>query len=183
MAVSVTVGSTVLGQTQVVPYSHREGLQYVAVRGVPTDQPLVYKVPYYDVTIQGGSSYTAVRFGLQNKGTAPKTRTCDAGLSSHRVCTPTWLPKYSPHSFNGTSRDGAWILIPGKSFLIHEGADTRIGQVGGSLGCIEILDGKWNSFLAEIEKLAKTTVTEIGKKGLLSVTIKAAPYPTATLVS
>src|SRR5262249_34413346 len=147
--VHVVITGKILGQTFVVPYSHHGGLQTYVVGGVRTDTPVVYKVPYYEVRIEGGRKYKAVRFGLQNKGQVPPpaTRRCDAGLSAAHDCTPTWVPGYSPHSFAGGSRRGAWRLLPGRGFLIHEGADTSAGQVGGSLGCVEILDGDWNGFL------------------------------------
>lgn len=181
--VKVTVGGKPDGKTLVAPYSHTEGLQYVMSGGVRTNRMVLYSVPRYSVTIQGGNAYSAVRFGLVNKGTVPVTRVCDAGLSAARNCTPTWVPSYSPHSFDGNSRPGAWRLIKGKGFLIHEGANTSENQVGGSLGCVEILDGKWNDFLGEIEKRAGVTSSLIADRGLLKVAIEYADYPTATLVS
>ena len=72
--------------------------------------------------------------------------------------------------------------MPGRSFLIHEGADTRASQVGGSLGCVEILDGGWNSFLAEIERLGCASCSGIGASGKLKVRVEAATFPLATLV-
>ncbi|MBI2901361.1 MAG: hypothetical protein HYY17_14345 [Planctomycetes bacterium] len=169
--------------TFIVPYSHADGLQYWTPAGSPRPVAVVYKVPYYFIRVEGGGEYKAVRFGLQNKGTLPPpaTRPCDAGLSSPRVCNPTWVPGYSPHSFPGSSRAGAWRLLPGKGFLVHEGANTLLGQVGGSLGCVEILDGRWNEFLGEIERIGKSTCSDIGSKGKLKVTIEAASYPVATL--
>ena len=181
--VHVIVTNKSKGQTSIAPYSHASGLQFAVVNGIRTDKILIYTVPYYEVRIDKGGSYKAVRFGLQNDGTVAKVRQCDAGLSMAQVCTPSWIPTYSPHSFDGTARAGAWQLLPGKGFLIHEGADTRANQVGGSLGCIEILDGRWNAFLSEIETLAKTKAQEVGKSRLMKVTIEAAPYPTATLAS
>ena len=82
----------------------------------------------------------------------PQVRPCDWSYAN-RVCTPAWLPHYSPHSFRGSSRPGAWQLVPGQGFLIHEGANESVGEVGGSIGCIEVLDGRWNTFLAEIERI------------------------------
>ena len=168
------------GNTFVVPYSHTAGLQMDANTG----KPVIYKVPWYEVRIGGGGAYRAVRFGLQNKGHAPPPalRACDAGLSSGRICTPMWVPGYSPHSFAGGSRTGAWRLLPGKGFLIHEGADGAKGQVGGSLGCVEILDGGWNAFLGELEKLGGDSCASLGAAGKMSVKIEAASFPVATLV-
>ncbi len=179
--VRVVISGKILGQTYVVPYSHAHGLQLYPGT---TDEGVIYKVPCYEVRVEGGSSYGAVRFGLQNKGESspPPTRICDAGLWSPHQCTPEWVPGYSPHSFRGAARAGAWRLLPGRGFLIHEGADTRIGQVGGSLGCVEILDGRWNDFLAEIESLAHAACTAISAAHKLKVTIEQASYPTATLV-
>ncbi len=180
--VKVVITGKRVGIAPVVPYSHAAGLQLVVVNHVRTDEPVIYRVPSYEVRIHGGGVYAAVRFGLQNKGTVQKVRMCDAGISHARTCTPHWIPHYSPHSFSGTSRPGAWQLIPGRGFLIHEGADTIKGQVGGSLGCVEILDGDWNTFLSELESLAGVNATLIGAKRLLHVSIEGAPFPTATLV-
>jgi hypothetical protein len=179
--VNVVVTGKVTGFTLVAPYNHIDGLQMVVIRGKPTDQAVAYKVPKYEVRVEGGSSYDAVRFGLRNKGTTPKVRGCDAGLSHWRVCTPGWVGGYSPHSFNGSSRPGAWQLLPHRGFLIHEGANSIRGQIGGSIGCIEILDGDWNAFLGEVESLAGTNAKLISSKGLLRVLIEYAPYPNATL--
>jgi hypothetical protein len=170
------------GKTFVVPYNHHQGLQFVVVGGVPTHKLVIYEVPFYEVRVERGGTYAAVRFGLQNNGTVLKTRHCDAGLPHAQLCMPSWIPTYSPHSFRAGSRPGAWQLLPGKSFLIHEGADARNGQVGGSLGCVEILNGKWNDFLAEIERLAGASAAQIGATHKLKVSIESAPFPTATLV-
>jgi hypothetical protein len=70
-----------------------------------------------------------------------------------------------------------------REFYLHEGADRAKKEVGGSLGCIEILDGKWNHFLGEVEALAKDTCPNIGKASKLRVTIQAAPLPLAKLAS
>lgn len=179
--VEVVVTSIVKGFGPIVPYSHDEGLQFVVVGGVRTNRPVIYDVPIYEVTITGGSSYLALRFGVRNTGATPKTRGCDAGLSHGRECVPSWRPHYSPHSFSGSARPGAWVLLPGKGFLIHEGADRPKGQVGGSIGCVEILDGAWNKFLAEIETLGHGTCTQIGAAQKLRVKIQSANYPIATL--
>jgi hypothetical protein len=180
--VKITITGKPKGTTTVVPFSHAKGLQHFMSGNVPTALAVKYQVPSYDVRITGGSTYAAVRFGLVNDGSTPVTRTCDAGLSAARVCTPTWISSYSPHSFAGSARRGAWRLLPEKGFLIHEGADTTVGQSGGSLGCVEILDARWNTFLREIEALANASAAEIGKAGLLKVSIEQASYPTATLL-
>jgi hypothetical protein len=183
--VHVVITGKLRGKTHVVPFSHGAGLQFYVVNGIVTEQPVEYEVPIYEVRVAGGGVYTAVRFGLQNNGTMPplRTRMCDAGLSRSHSCVPSWVAGYSPHSFEGGPRAGAWRLLPGKGFLIHEGADTTKGQVGGSLGCIEILDGRWNSFLEEIERLAHAACPVIGRTGTLTVTIDSASYPRATLVA
>jgi hypothetical protein len=108
-------------------------------------------------------------------------RPCDTGLSEARICFPQWLPHYSPHSFRGGSRRGAWQLLHAKGFLIHEGADRKTGQVGGSIGCDEILDGRWNEFLEEIETMGQGTCAEIAARAQLLVMIEPAAYPVAKL--
>jgi hypothetical protein len=183
--VHVVVTAEILGKTLVVPFSHDRGLQFFVQNRQVTESPVVYQVPSYEVRIEGGSQYSAVRFGLQNKGFMPPPTSwrCDAGLSAEHHCTPTWVPGYSPHSFTGTSRPGAWRLLLGRGFLIHEGADTTLGQVGGSLGCIEILDGEWNTFLGEIERIGGAPCAGLGNAGRLKVDIEAAALPMATLVT
>jgi hypothetical protein len=79
-------------------------------------------------------------------------------------------------------RDGAWRLFPGRQFLIHEGPDSA-SQLGGSYGCVEILDGRWNDFLADIERLGGATAADVGRKMALKVAIQSAPFPTATLAN
>ena len=182
-AVVVTVSSRVVGSGYVVPYSHEEGLQLRRPAPGRRVQPVLYEVPIYEVQVEGADTYRAVRFALRNTGATPPRRGCDTGLSHQRTCTPNWLPSYSPHSFNGIGRPGAWQLIAGQGFLIHEGADSRRREVGGSLGCIEIVDGGWNSFLADIERLAEATCGQIAHARALTVKIQATSYPTATLVS
>ena len=180
--VEVVVTSTRSGVAPVVPYSHDAGLQfYVTSTGVRTNRPVIYEIPTYEVEITDGDVYDAVRFGLRNRGEdlPPDRRSCDAGLSQTRVCYPRWVEGYSPHSFNGTSRAGAWQLLPHKSFLTHEGADRKTGQVGGSIGCVEILDGRWNGFLDEIERLAGSTCARIGANSKLKLTLVSASYPMA----
>jgi len=180
--VEVIVTGTVSGVAPVVPYSHEGGLQfYVTSTGVRTNRPVIYEIPTYEVETKDGDVYDAVRFGLRNRNEnpTPDRRPCDAGLSQARVSYPRWVEGYSPHSFNGTSRAGAWQLIPHKGFLIHEGANRKTGQVGGSIGCVEILDGRWNGFLDEIERIAGATCARIGAASKLKVTLVSASYPTA----
>jgi|SRR5579871_5027513 len=181
--VQVVITGRILGKTFVVPYSHQGGLQFYIDSGRRTEEPVIYEVPFYEVSIAGGSRYGAVRFGIQNQGQMPPMAVCrcNAGISIAQTCTPTWVPGYSPHSFTGNSRPGAWRLLAGKGFLIHEGANTRMNQVGGSLGCVEILDGGWNTFLGEIERLGGAPCAAIGASGSLKVTIEAAALPMATL--
>jgi len=181
-SVVVTVTSQIVGTGMVVPYNHEQGLQtHRPAPGRPA-QLVLYQVPLYEVKVEGGQRYKAVRFAVRNTGASPATRGCDTGLSHARTCTPSWVPNYSPHSFNGIARPGAWRLLPGKGFLIHEGADSRRRDVGGSIGCIEIVDGRWNAFLGDIERLAGTTCVQIGPSRLLTVKIETAPYPNARLV-
>jgi hypothetical protein len=181
-AVNVTVTNRQIGTGPVVPYSHRAGLQ-VYSGGYKSGLPVVYTVPTYELRIESGGTYAVVRFGLRkthDKAT-PQVRPCDSGLHETRVCTPSWLPHYSPHSFRGSSRPGAWQLLPGKGFLIHEGANRSAGEVGGSIGCIEVLDGRWNTFLAEIEKIGGGPCHGIAASRKLTVTIELAQYPQAVL--
>ena len=149
-AVQVVISSKQIGMGWIVPYSHRDGLQYYL--GKPLGRPVIYNVPTYEIRIVSGGTYPAIRFALHNRGdnATPAVRPCDSGLHDARVCTPSWMPHYNPHSFQAGSRPGAWQLLPGKGFLIHEGANKALRQVGGSIGCIEVVDGRWNSFLDEI---------------------------------
>ena len=142
--VRVTVTGVLDGTAKVIPYNHTEGLQFHSSPGGPATRPVIYTMPAYTVWIGSTKpSFKAIRFGLRNRGGTPLgSRGSDTGLSHHRVCKPTWVPGYSPHSFPGSSRRGAWRLLPGKGFLIHEG--PGVGGAGGSLGCVEILDGGWN---------------------------------------
>jgi hypothetical protein len=181
--VHLTITSRMSGRAAVVPYSHEHGLQTLK-NAAGQLFAVVYIVPAYEVRIEGGATYAAVRFGLQNDGKWPvksDTRRCDAGLYEKRTCTPSWDPTYSPHSFQGTARKGAWILLPGKGFLIHEGPDRNNNGIGGSLGCVEILDGKWNAFLQQIEKLGGGSCASIGAAGTLTVSIEAGSYPIGSL--
>jgi hypothetical protein len=179
--VTVTITGLSRGNTDVVPYNRAQGLQRRIVGGVVTNQLVVYQVPSYEVRVEGARTYAAIRFGLQNNGTVTKTRRCDVGISNAQVCTPEWVPGYRPHSFGGLMRQGAWRVLPGRQFLIHEGPDSRT-QHGGSFGCIEILDRRWNDFLADIERLAGMPAPDISRTKALKVVFETAPFPTATLV-
>lgn len=182
--VVVKVTATQRGKGPVVPYSHERGLQtYTTPAADGSPRVVIYQVPLYAVVVDGGKAYVAVRFGLRNNGTTPlPRRPCDSGLAAGRICVPNWLPHYSPHSFRGASRPGAWQLLPGKGFLIHEGADRAQRQVGGSIGCVEILDGRWNEFLAEIETAAGGSCAQIAAQGKLRVMIEHTRYPDAVLM-
>jgi len=163
-----------------------------------------YEVPTYKVRIEGGSDYDAVRFGVVNKGILPPppVMTCNTGIPHHCICHPTWKPGYNPHTVAAGIRTGAWILFPQKYYYIHEGANRLIGEVGGTIGCIEILDDRWKQFLAEIEGIAAPEIAfkkgipiqdsnvrreaidrEIGIHGKLTVTIEEAVFPPAKLAS
>lgn len=182
-AVQITVTKRQVGTGSIVPYSHRDGLQRYG--GGQSGPPVIYTVPVYELRIESGGTYAAVRFALHNRGdnATPPIRPCDSGLHEARVCTPSWLPHYNPHSFRGGSRPGAWQLLPGRGFLIHEGANRFTGQVGGSIGCIEVLDGRWNTFLAELEKISDGGCHQIAARRQLTVKIEFAAYPHAMLQS
>jgi hypothetical protein len=180
MPVHVIVTGKVTGEALIAPYSHTRYIQYYEVNGVKTSRPVLYRVPSYEVRI-GRSTYDAVRFGLENTGhlPPPQMRSC-VGLADAQDATPSWNAAYSPGSFTRTGRVGGWRLFPNKGWYIHEGA-VRGKNAGGSLGCIEILDGYWNDFLSEIEGLGKATCAQIAAKHTLTVTIEAAARPTAKL--
>jgi hypothetical protein len=150
---------------------------------LPTEGYLNTCATWFQVSVEGAGEYKAVRFAVRNTGQTPPLRGCDTGLSDNRTCTPTWLSHYSPHSFRGIGRPGAWQLIPGKGFLIHEGADSRKGEVAGGLGCIEIVDGGWNSFLADIERLGGASCSLISQTRKLTVKIERVTLPAATIVA
>jgi hypothetical protein len=180
--VTVRITGRVAGTSFIVPYSHTDGLQKYPAGHLKAGQPVIYRINKYEVLVEGGRKYQAIRFGLQNKGTINHSRTSDAGLSSPRTVHPEWVPGYSPHSFRGGAYAGAWRLLPGKGFLVHEGADTRIGQVGGSLGCVEILDGGWRVFMDELKSICGQPWATIAARRLMTVIVEHASYPTATLV-
>src|SRR5258708_7294675 len=115
MSIHVIVTKKITGEALVCPYSQTRHLQFYTVNGLVTDQPVLYRIPAYEVRIEGIGEYDSVRFGLQNHGTPPpKVRTCDAGISHSHICTPSWNSTYCPHSFDRINRMGAWRLFPGK---------------------------------------------------------------------
>lgn len=181
-SVTVRITGKVTGTSLIVPYSHDGGLQKYPAGHPKAGQLVVYRISKYELLVVGGGRYDAVRFGLQNKGTIAATRISDAGLTLPRTVHPTWVAGYSPHSFRGGPYAGAWRILPGKAFLIHEGADSRAGQVGGSLGCVEVLDGGWPVFMDELKTICGQPWPTIASKRLMSVVVEAAGYPTATLV-
>jgi hypothetical protein len=170
-----------------IPYSAKTTphLQHYLSRNGAVDQArfVTYIVPFYEVQIVGGNRYKALRFGLRNHGDKriPDRRPCDTGLAQSRTCTPTFLPHYTPHSFVGQGPRGAWQLLSGQNFLIHEGGDSNRDVVGGSVGCIEIVDGGWRAFQAEIESLGDGTSMALGASRKVTVSIEHAAYPTAIL--
>lgn len=181
-SVKVKITGVIRGTSLIVPYSHTGGLQRYPVGHAKAGQPVIYKINKYQVKVVNGNTYDAVRFGLQNKGTIEPQRVADAGLSTARTVHPSWVAGYSPHSFAGGAYAGAWRLLPGKGFLIHEGANSTAGQVGGSLGCVEILDGGWNAFMDELKTICKVPWPAIAAQRLMTVDVDFAQPPTATLV-
>ncbi len=181
-SVNVTVTSKVIGAAIVVPFSLTEGAQtYPPGHPKVGDNPL-YRISTYAMVVDGKSEYEVIRFGLQNKGTILKQRICDAGLACGQSARPTWVPGYKPHSFEATGYEGAWRIMDGKAFLIHEGPNTGLYQAGGSLGCIEALNTRWPDFLDELINITGEPWPEIGKHRLINLTLNAASAPMATLV-
>lgn len=177
VVVDVTKRQVQTTRCRIIPftYDNNAGLQKS-----DSKHYLAYRVPMYVVVVQGGSEYWALRFGLVNHGEkAPrKERQCDAGLTSARSVQPPWIGTYSPHSFTLPGRKGAWQIQ--QDFLIHQGTDGK--SIGGALGCIEICGPqRWDTFLAEIERLAGVPCEEIGKQRLLTVNIEAAAAPMAEM--
>ena len=174
--VKVTVKAKQVGTWTTAPFSHESGL----------DMGAIYEVPIYEIAIEPKYFFKAVRFGLVNRKQKPppKSRQCDAGLTAPRTVNPTWVPHYSPHSFRGAARPGAWRILPGKQFLIHEGSADKNRSIGGSLGCIEIVGvGEWNRFLSSIESEGAATSAQIGAAQTLVLKIEQASYPFAKLLS
>jgi hypothetical protein len=172
--VVVTVTAEQTGTWPIAPYNHIDGL----------DQTSRYEVPVYKVTAGAKDVFEAVRFGLVRiKQSTPRpSRRCDAGLSKELTVKPTWIPRYSPHSFQLPGRPGAWRILPNKGFLVHQGT-ARKTQTGGSLGCVEIVgEGEWDRFLARIEALAGASCAEISKAQTLCLHMKSAQFPMAKLL-
>jgi hypothetical protein len=180
--VSVKLTNKVVGTSLIVPFNHTQGLQMYPPGHAKAGQPVIYRINKYEMVVNGSTKYEVVRFGLQNKGTIASRRTSDAGLSAAHSVNPSWVPGYSPHSFTGGPFAGAWQILPGKGFLIHEGANEALGQVGGSLGCVEVLGGKWPDFLNELKSICGVDWPAIGNRKLMVFTIEAGHFPTATLV-
>jgi hypothetical protein len=180
--VSVKLTSKAVGTSLIVPFSHSRGLQRYPAGHAKAGQLVVYRINKYEMVVNGSTKYEVVRFGLQNNGTIQPSRVSDAGLSAAHTAHPSWVPGYNPHSFTGGPFAGAWRILPGKGFLIHEGANEAQGQVGGSLGCVEVLGGKWPSFLNEVKTVCGVDWMTIGARRWMILTIDAGTYPTATLV-
>ena len=181
-SVSVRLTNKVVGTSLIVPFSHPQGLQRYPTGHTKAGQLVVYQINKYEMVVNGSTKYEVVRFGLQNKGTIPDSRVSDAGLNATHSVHPSWVPGYSPHSFTGGPFAGAWRILEHKDFLIHEGANEALGQVGGSLGCVEVLAGKWSSFLNELKTVCGVDWPTIGARRLMNLTIEAGTFPTATLV-
>ena len=180
--VSVKLTNKVVGMSLIVPFNHSQGLQLYPAGHAKAGQPVIYQISKYELVVNGSTRYDVVRFGLQNNGTISPIRVSDAGLTAPRTVHPSWVPGYSPHSFSGGPFAGAWRILPGQGFLIHEGANEALGQVGGSLGCVEVLGGKWPNFLNELKTVCGTDWPTIGSRGLIDLTVEGGSYPTATLV-
>jgi hypothetical protein len=128
-AVNITVTNRQIGTGPVVPTATETAFKST-LQGNKSGRPVVYTVPIYELKIEAAGTYPVIRFGLHNRGdnAAPQVRPCDSGLHQTRVCAPSWLPNYSPHSFRDSSRVGAWQLLPGKGLLIHEGRTDPQGR-------------------------------------------------------
>jgi hypothetical protein len=180
--VTVRVTGIVTGTSFIVPYGHTRGLQKYPAGHLKAGQPVLYSIDKYQMVVVGGRKYDVVRFGLQNDGRIVATRVSDAGLSAPHTVHPSWVPGYSPHSFQGGPYAGAWRILAGRGFLIHEGADSRVGQVGGSLGCVEVLDGGWPTFMDELKAKCGVPWPTISKHRLMKLVVERANYPTASLI-
>jgi len=178
--VVVTITGRELGRWILTPFQYGPGLQRYASGAF-----VRYEVPIYAVSVKGGREFKAIRFGLVNRGVLPPpaVRTCDAGLSAARVANPSWVATYSPHSFRLPGRPGAWRLIEGKGFLIHQGTDDPTTTAGGSLGCVEIVGkNEWNSFLGDLESISGADCARIASSKAITVKVEHATFPTAKLV-
>jgi hypothetical protein len=180
--ISVKLTNKVVGTSLIVPFNHSQGLQRYPEGDTKAGQLVIYRINKYEMVVNGSTKYEVVRFGLQNNGTISPSRVSDAGLTAPHTVHPSWVPGYSPHSFSGGPFVGAWRILPGRGFLIHEGANEALGQVGGSLGCVEVLGGKWPNFLNELKTVCGMNWPMIGARRLMNLTIEPGWYPTATLV-
>lgn len=168
--VTVTITSRIVGEALIYPYQ-REGL--------PDVVPL-YVVPAYAVTIDDRWFFAAIRFGLSPLIVPyPRERICSVGIASSRTVFPTFVAGYSPHSFPGGETRGAWRLLPGKQFLIHEGPDSIEKQgKAGSLGCVEIAKDNWETFMRVLlTATGAHTYSDVAQKKLLKVIIQATADP------
>jgi hypothetical protein len=148
------------------------------------DETPIYEVPTYEVKIGGNHrTFKVVRFGLTPQSPPwMKTRRCNTGLSAYHKVTPTWL-HYDTHSFGARGVRGAWRILEGKQFLLHEGATPPDG-IGASLGCLEVVDFReWNRFLHTLEGAAATSCHQIGASKAFILVIEAAHFPIAHLKS
>jgi hypothetical protein len=94
--------------------------------------------------------------------------------------TPTWL-HYDTHSFGAQGIRGAWRILEGRQFLLHEGATPPAG-IGASLGCIEVTNfHEWNKFLYTLESVAGGNCHQISAANLFVLIIEAAHFPIAHL--
>jgi len=178
--VAVTVTNRPVGKWLVTPFSYKFGVQ----RG-ESGSDVRYEVPVYAVSVDGGRPFKALRFGLINRNVTPPlpVRACDAGITEAITVHPAWLPTYSPHRYTRPARAGAWRLIEGQRFLIHEGPEEPSKLERGSLGCIEIVGaGEWNAFLLQLETIGGETVATLAASKAITVTIEDATYPMARLV-
>jgi len=170
--VRVTLTRNIVGSTLIYPYA----------RHMQVSQLPIYEVPLYQLRIEPNTVFKAVRFGLTPQDPPPATRTCNVGLFRQRVAHPAWVPGYSPHSFAGAGRPGAWRILPGQQYLLHEGSDPSEGSYGGSLGCVELAGAMaWNSFLSTLERLAGANCAAIGAAQAMTLVIENATYTQARL--
>lgn len=171
--VQVRVTKNIVGNSLIYPYARN-------MQAAPLP---IYEVPLYELLVEPNSSFKIVRFGLTPLSPPPATRTCNVGLSSFRLVHPIWIAGYSPHSFRGIGRPGAWRILPGRQYLLHEGSNAAEGTVGGSLGCIEVAGAsEWNSFLSALENRAGANCARISVAKALTLVLEAASYPQARLI-
>ena len=108
--ISVKVTSNVVGTSLIIPFNYTEGLQMYPAGHSKAGQPVIYRINKYEMVVDASKSYHVVRFGLQNNGKIPASRISDAGLTAPRTVHPSWVPGYSPHSFQGGPYAGAWRI-------------------------------------------------------------------------